>query len=417
MSRDPSPGSGGLPPAHSLPAVIDPNLSDPFLFGPPDSDPWLEGEALSEGAGRRILIVDDDALLVQRMCALLDQEFEVQGVCTPAEALDRFRAGERYAVVVSDQDMPGMDGTTLLREIQALAPETVRVLFTGLYDMEMASRALSEGRIFRFLMKPCSVDDLATVLEAAVLRHRRKTTWSQAKERMRFCNDSMQGFTKVLEQRLDQAHYSVVFALARLAEERDNCTGHHLERVSAFCRVLSEGLRDAGHYTDELTDTFIRDIERSAPLHDIGKVGIPDSVLLKPGKLTEAEWCIMRRHPEIGAETMNAIIATSPGASFLTMGRDVALCHHENWDGSGYGQGLVGEAIPLSARILKAADCYDALTTWRPYKEPWSHERAVAHVLGEAGREFDPKVATILQASERKFDHLRCALSDATPIA
>ena len=227
----------------------------------------------------------------------------------------------------------------------------------------------------------------------------------------------MASFNSVLEERLDRAQYSVVFALARLAEERDDCTGNHLERVSRFCRVLAEGLRDAGWYTEEITDLFVRDIERSAPLHDIGKVGIPDSILLKEGKLTDAEWAVMRRHPDIGAETMNAILATSPGASFLTMGRDVALYHHENWDGTGYGAGLAGEDIPLSARILRVADVYDALTTWRPYKEPWSHERAVAMVVEDSGVQFDPRIVEVMVSQQAAFDRLRLELSDEVQAA
>ena len=397
--------------------MFDPSSLDGFSFGAPSAGAWLDDDQLQDGAGRRVLFVDDDALLVDRMCRLLEADFDVVGVRTPAEALDRIRTGERFAAVLTDQEMPGMDGVTFLAQVQELAPQTTRMLLTGVYDMEMASRALAHGRIFRFLMKPCPIEEVRVALEEAVLRHRRKVTWRLAQERLQFCTESMASFNEVLEDRLDRAQYSVVFALARLAEERDDCTGNHLERVSSFCRLLAEGLRDAGWYTDEITDLFVRDIERCAPLHDIGKVGIPDSILLKPGKLTDAEWAVMRRHPEIGAETMNAILEASPGASFLTMGRDVAQFHHENWDGSGYCQGLAGEAIPLSARILKAADVYDALTTWRPYKEPWSHERAVALVVAESGKQFDPRIVEVLVRQEAIFDRLRGELSDETQAA
>lgn len=392
--------------------VFDPTHTDPFAYSDDDLNPWSDEAGLQEGAGRRVLIVDDDERLLDGLCRMLGRDFDVLGVGTPSEALDRLAAGERFAVVLSDQEMPEMDGATLLGRVQELAPYTTRMLFTGIYDVELASRALTEGRIFRFLLKPCSGEDVRAALEEGILRHRRKVTWRLAQERLRFCTDSMQSFTQVLEERLDQAQYSVIFALARLAEERDNCTGRHLERVSLFCKLLAEGLRDRGWYTDEITDLFVRDIERCAPLHDIGKVGIPDSVLLKPGKLTGEEWAIMRRHPEIGAETLDGILAAAPRSSFLVMGRDVALYHHENWDGSGYGAGLSGEDIPLSARILRAADVYDALTTWRPYKEPWSHERALQLVVSESGAQFDPRVVEVLVACEGEFDRLRHELSD-----
>jgi len=397
--------------------VFDPTHLDDFSFGTPAQGPWQDDEQLQSGAGRRVMFVDDDVLLVDRMCRLLAPDFDVVGVHTPAEALDRIEAGERFAVVLSDQEMPGMDGATFLGKVQAIAPTTTRMLLTGVYDLEMASRALDQGRIFRFMMKPCPIEEVRMALEEGVLRHRRKVTWRLAQERLQFCTESMASFNSVLEERLDRAQYSVVFALARLAEERDDCTGNHLERVSRFCRVLAEGLRDAGWYTEEITDLFVRDIERSAPLHDIGKVGIPDSILLKEGKLTDAEWAVMRRHPDIGAETMNAILATSPGASFLTMGRDVALYHHENWDGTGYGAGLAGEDIPLSARILRVADVYDALTTWRPYKEPWSHERAVAMVVEDSGVQFDPRIVEVMVSQQAAFDRLRLELSDEVQAA
>jgi len=344
---------------------------------------------------------------------LLAPEFNAESAMSAEEAYDLIESGERYAVILSDLQMPGMDGTTLLAKVQEMAPETTRMLFTGVYDMEAASRALAEGRIFRFLSKPCAVEEIARALEEGILRHRKKATRRLAQERMRFAHESVQGFNHLLEERLDQAQYAVVLALAKLAEERDNCTGRHLERVSAYCRELAIGLMDGGHFTDEIDARFIRDIERSAPLHDIGKVGIPDAILMKPERLNDHEWKIMRTHPAIGAQTLDAIIAANPGTSFLRMGRDVALGHHEYWDGNGYPGGLAGDAIPLAARILKVADCYDALTTARPYKEAWHHEEAIEHIMARGGSEFDPIVVDTLMRIESVITRLREELADA----
>jgi len=388
-----------------------PHLLDSFSFDSP-SDPAIGDTSLVKGAGRRVLIVDDTPGLAKMVCRGLGESFEAQAATSAEEALEMLAAGETYSVVLSDQEMPGQTGTEFLGKIQVEYPEIVRMLFTANGSVDTAILGLHEGAIFRFLQKPCHVSEIAIALEAGVLRHRKKATHRVARERVRFAMDAAEGFQELLEERLEQAQYATVFALARLAEERDNCTGKHLERVSVFCRELAIALVETGHCTDEIDARFIRDIERSAPLHDIGKVGIPDSILLKPGKLTGEEWDIMRTHPKIGAETIAAIMRADPTASFLRMGYDVALCHHEKWDGSGYGQGLVGEQIPLSARILKVADCYDALTTWRPYKKPWSHDDAIAYVNTHGGSEFDPVVALTLRRIGDRVNCLRLSLAD-----
>ncbi|HUR28378.1 MAG TPA: HD domain-containing phosphohydrolase [Planctomycetota bacterium] len=211
----------------------------------------------------------------------------------------------------------------------------------------------------------------------------------------------------------DEAQQATILALARLAEQRDNETGKHLERVSLFCRLIAEGLREDGQFADTITDAWIQDLARSAPLHDIGKVGIPDAILLKPAKLTPAEWAIMKRHTEIGAQTLRGVIAENRNQSFLQMSLDIAWCHHEKWDGSGYPRGLAGNDIPLSARILALADVYDALTTVRPYKQAWDHERAIEWIREGLGSHFDPTVAQAFLARAAQADFIRARLADA----
>ena len=210
----------------------------------------------------------------------------------------------------------------------------------------------------------------------------------------------------------DDAQHATIFALARLAEYRDDETGKHLERVSEYCRLLAEGLREDGHHLGVITDPFVRDIVLSAPLHDIGKVGIPDSILLKPGPLTEEEWEVMRWHPTIGAETLRNTLETFGEQSFLRMALEIAWCHHEKWDGSGYPRGLHGEETPLAARIMALADCYDALTTKRPYKEAWPHEEAVAWISEQSGKHFDPRVVEAFEKRAQRFDEVRRNLAD-----
>ncbi len=214
----------------------------------------------------------------------------------------------------------------------------------------------------------------------------------------------------------DQAQHATILAMARLSEQRDNETGQHLERVSGYCKLIAEGLREDGFFTEEICDEWIEDLVRSAPLHDIGKVGIPDSILLKPGKLNPEEWVIMKTHTEIGGATLDAVIQQSSAQAFLRMGRDIALAHHERWDGSGYPRGLAGEAIPLVARIVALADVYDALTTVRPYKAAWSHREALAWIAEGRGRHFDPRIVDAFMARAELVDEIRSRLADHDPV-
>lgn len=210
----------------------------------------------------------------------------------------------------------------------------------------------------------------------------------------------------------DRAQHMAVLALARLAECRDQETSNHVERVSELSVLIGEGMRDAGHQVAELTDSFLHDLRRAAPLHDIGKVGIPDSVLLKPGRLTPEEWEIMKTHADLGARTLDDLVGFSTATNFLSMGRDVAWCHHERWDGTGYPRGLAAESIPLSARIVALADIYDALTHDRPYKRAWPHREAVDWIRDLSGTHLDPDVVTSFLRRLPQVEAIRLRLAD-----
>ncbi len=218
----------------------------------------------------------------------------------------------------------------------------------------------------------------------------------------------------------DEAQQATILALAKLAEQRDNETGRHLLRVSEFCRLLALGLRARGWQTETITDHWVDILVRSAPLHDIGKVGIPDQILLKPARLDPDEWAIMKTHTTIGAQTLEDVMSSGQVSSFLLMSRDIALAHHERWDGEGYPRGLKGDAIPLAARIVTVADVYDALTSVRPYKPAWPHERARQTILDGAGTQFDPQVIEVFAALDRELTEVALRLADhdgTSPIA
>ncbi|MFO1009594.1 MAG: HD domain-containing protein [Planctomycetota bacterium] len=210
----------------------------------------------------------------------------------------------------------------------------------------------------------------------------------------------------------DRTQEALIFSLASLAEARDQGTGRHLERVAAYCRLIAEGLRADGVHVETLDDAWIEDLVRASPLHDIGKVGVPDSILLKPGRLSAEEWEVMKGHAEIGARTLERVLGDGGEHRLLRLGREVCLCHHERWDGSGYPRGLSGDAIPLSARILALADVYDALTTSRPYKRAWSHSEAIEWIGERAGSHFAPDVAEAFLRRADVAGTIRVRLAD-----
>jgi putative two-component system response regulator len=198
-----------------------------------------------------------------------------------------------------------------------------------------------------------------------------------------------------------RARNTLIFGLAKLAESRDTDTGEHLERIAAYCRVLAEQLRTV----HDLTDEWIVNLQLASSLHDIGKVGIPDNVLLKPGLLTPEERVVIERHADIGATALDAILARDQDDSLLRMARNIAASHHERWDGKGYPAGLSGEAIPLEARIVSVADVYDALTSKRVYKPALSHKEALDIISKGRETQFDPQIVDALRNCEIVFQH------------
>ncbi len=208
-------------------------------------------------------------------------------------------------------------------------------------------------------------------------------------------------------RKLQNARTATILGLAKLAEYRDEGTGTHLERIREYARMIAEKMADCSGDSDPITPEFIDDLYHSSILHDIGKVGIPDAVLLKPGKLTDEEFEVIKRHAVLGGDAIQAIESNIEGRSFLHLGKEIAYNHHEKWDGSGYPRGLRGEGIPLSARIVALADVYDALTTKRFYKEAFSHEKSKQIILGLKGSHFDPEVVDVFLLLEEEFNRVR----------
>lgn len=211
---------------------------------------------------------------------------------------------------------------------------------------------------------------------------------------------------------------STIFALAKLAESRDPETGAHLERTRLYCKALAEDLLQNKTFGREIDAEFVRLMWLTSPLHDIGKVGIPDCVLLKPARLDDREFEVMRTHTTIGAETLQCAIEHAVSVPrFLKLAYDIALSHHERWDGQGYPAGLRGDSIPLGARIMAVADVYDALTSKRVYKNAMAHDVARGILLEGAGKHFDARIIESFTRIESQFDYIRMAWNDDAPPA
>ena len=207
-------------------------------------------------------------------------------------------------------------------------------------------------------------------------------------------------------EKLKKARAETVTGLATLSECRDHSTGRHLESLSGLCRIIAEELRRSPPLDSYITDDYVDDLVLSSVLHDIGKVGIPDSILLKPDKLTKEEFDTMKVHTTVGGDALDVIEKRMQGRSFFTLGKQIAYCHHERWDGRGYPRGLSGEVIPLSARIVAVADTYDAITSDRIYRAGVAHEEAVRRIIESRGTQFDPRVVDAFVSSESRVLHL-----------
>jgi putative two-component system response regulator len=322
----------------------------------------------------RILIVDDDDLSLQILDGVLDEMgYEVDRASDGQEAMSKLRAGDLH-IVITDWEMPKMNGLELCRAIREND-------FIGyIYVIMLTSRDGGQQKIEglhagadAFLVKPLNSEELVVSLKTA---------------------------ERILSL---ETRDLTMFALAKLSESRDPETGAHIERVQSYARLIAQRLATTDKYRGMIDPEFIRLIHQTSPLHDIGKVAIPDSILLKPGKLSDAEMEIMRTHARIGAQTLDASHKRFPNVRFLQMARDIALSHHERWDGQGYPEGLKGDQIPLAARIVTIADVYDALTSRRVYRDALSHAQAKELILQQRGLHFDPDVTEAFLKVEKQF--------------
>jgi len=351
----------------------------------------------------RILLVDDSEINLKVLEQLLKADYELCRATNGVEALAKVRQFSPDLVLL-DIMMPGMDGYETCRQIKAgpLGKFTPVILVS--VKASTAERLEGyEAGADDYIVKPFDHDELVAKVKIHFrLRSAMEDLWS--------ANGKIHQFNSELEHVVSERSTEVVatrdiaiFALAKLAESRDPETGEHLERIRSYCRILAEELSREGPYAEEAGGKFVEDIFRSSPLHDIGKVGIPDAILLKPARLTVDEFEIMKQHTVIGAKALEQAVRHNASGSFLTMAIDIARHHHEWYDGHGYPDGLSGTAIPLAARVIAVADVYDALTSPRVYKPAYDPELARQMIEDEEGKHFDP---VVVAAFRRRYDDI-----------
>jgi response regulator RpfG family c-di-GMP phosphodiesterase len=311
-------------------------------------------------SGARVLVVDDEPLIGEAASRILQQYgYSVMVAYNAQEAL-QILAQRRVDICLSDLHMPGMGGKAFFKHLHQQHPEIPVVVMTGDDSVEVMRDILDCG-VSDYLVKPWRSHELPIVIERNLRRHQ---LWMEEQKRY-LC-------------KLNEAYSDMLEALLSALEIREKEIEGHCERVTSFTMILAEAMG--------VPHQQYPDLERGALLHDVGKIGIPDRILFKPGPLNAAEWEIMRQHPVIGYRMCMKVRSLQKAA------QEIVLCHHEQWDGSGYPQGLRGEEIPLGARIFAVADTMDAMTSNRPYRSALSLQEVSAELERCAGKQFDPQV-------------------------
>ncbi len=364
-----------------------------------------------------ILVVDDEPSVRDLLKTQLGfLEFTVRTTGKADETLDIARSAQPPALVLLDIEMPGTSGVELLREIKHVDEDVQVVMVSGLHDLDTVRRCLRDGA-YDYLAKPFELEDLHNTADRALERRRLVRQNREYQEQLESANEQLEAEVEARTKEARSTRDAALMTLARLAETRDSDTGMHLERMAEYSRILAEGLRDDSSYGDRVDDQFVKELYKSSPLHDIGKVGIPDAILRKPGPLTDEEFEQMREHTTIGGDTLRTVLDRYRGqTTFLTMAMDIAYSHHERWDGDGYPIGLSGTDIPLAARIVTLADAYDAITSRRPYKEPFSHEEAVRRIRVDRELHFDPEIVDTFLDCQYEFPGVQQLLEEGDAV-
>lgn len=341
-------------------------------------------------AVERFLVVDDDPSIAEALSKVVkSMGFEVISHTDPREAARE----TAFDLIITDFMMPHMSGVELLHALRATRPEAVRLLITAANDFKVAMKAVNEGEVFKLLGKPWGLNELRSAITQAVEYHRliqdNKRLTFEVSER----NAQLTALNATLEQQVTERTTGLLEGMIRALDYRDTETQWHSWRVARFTRRIAEAMGICGEQ--------LMHIEQGALLHDIGKIGVRDAILLKPGPLTPEEWVEMKEHPELGYRMLANIPYLQPAA-------DIVFQHQEKWNGQGYPRGLKGEEITIGARLFCIADTMDAICSDRPYRKGSTLEVAISEIGRLAGSQFDPKaVATFLAIPPTEWVRIR----------
>jgi len=353
-----------------------------------------------------LLVVDDTAINIEILVEALSSITSDIAVAMDGPSALEIAQESPPDLILLDIMMPGMDGYEVCRRLKAdSALRHIPIMFiTAMSEIENKTRGFELG----------AVDYITKPFEVIEVRARVKTHLALQKARQALARQNEILEIKVRERtrELTLTQEVTIESMAALAEHRDPETGGHIQRTKNYVRILAMRLQSNPRFKDILTAAVIDLLYLSAPLHDIGKVGIPDHILLKPGKLTAEEFKEMKKHPVYGRDALRSAVRKLGGQSFLRFAMEIAYSHQEKWDGSGYPEGLKGEEIPVSGRLMALADVYDALISRRVYKPPFTHQQAVEMILQGKGRHFDPAMVDAFMDIQEDFRQIALRFVD-----
>lgn len=354
---------------------------------------------LQDRKTENVLIVDD---VVANLVVLTDiikkAGYIARPVTSVKQAMDAIEA-KLPDLILLDITMPEIDGfeyCSILKK-NVKTREIPVIFISAMASPEIKEKGFLIGGV-DFIQKPFEEREVSLRVETHLKLYRMQRELEEY-------NKQLQKTINAQVRKMNEQQHLVIFALAKMAEGRDKTSEHHAENVGKNARILAMSLQFSPRFSREISNEFVDMIEMVAPLHDLGKITIPDRILLKAGKLTPAEMEIMKTHSVLGADSLREIYEKSYGNPMLKMAIDITESHHERWDGTGYPHGLSGTDIPLSARITAVVDVYDTLCSKRCYKDAYSHEKALEIINAEAGKSFDPDIIEVFNKVQRQIKH------------
>lgn len=352
---------------------------------------------------KRVLIVDDDLAICRLLLKVLGHEYEVDAAHDGIEALEKVESF-KPEVILLDILLPCIDGYETCRRLRVLPDsQDVHIIFASVKSSKEEQMHAYQCGGDDYVVKPFDIPELLSRIKLHFRLRDALATVEDVQSEIEQHKSEAKRRVEIQQRELIETQSVAMYTLAKIAECRDTDTGDHLFRMRDYTQLIAKQLQKDSEYACQINQQFLDDLYRSSPLHDIGKVAVPDAILLKPGALTPEEFKRIKEHSVVGGQILDEAVWQSNGGQFLAMAAAIARFHHEWFNGSGYPSGLKGHHIPLSARIVAVADVYDALTSERPYKSAFPPEKAYDMIVEKSGEQFDP---AIIKAFHESFDEI-----------